>query len=70
MNNKIKLLKENLNKAVWYEENYNIAPYLIEERGKFIGKCSMVRTLEPYPRIERDYGVFHQCSNLWGDGTG
>ena len=30
----------------------------------------MDRTLEPYPRMQRDYGVFYQCSNLWGDGTG
>ena len=42
MNKKIKILKENLNKSIWYEKSYKIAPYLTEERGKYVGKSNLL----------------------------
>ncbi len=42
MGNQINILKESLSKNIWYEEDYNISPYLTEERGKYIGKSKLL----------------------------
>ena len=42
MGNQINILKESLSKNIWYEEDYNISPYLTEERGKYLGKSKLL----------------------------
>ena len=42
MSDKINILKKNLNKNIWTDEKDHIYPYLLEERGKYIGKSKLL----------------------------
>ena len=42
MKDKLSVLKNNLSKKIWYEEKYQIEPYLSEERGNFLGKSKLL----------------------------
>ena len=42
MSDKINILKKNLKKNIWTDEKDHIYPYLLEERGKYIGKSKLL----------------------------
>ena len=42
MKDKLNILKNNLNREIWYEKKHQIAPYLFEERGKYIGMSKLL----------------------------
>ncbi|MBF96906.1 MAG: putative FAD-linked oxidoreductase [Alphaproteobacteria bacterium MarineAlpha9_Bin4] len=50
MSNQIKILKEKLDKNIWFDEDYKIAPYLTEERGRYVGKSKLL--LKPKTVLE------------------
>ena len=42
MSDKIKILKQSLNKTIWFDEESHIYPYLFEERGNYKGKSKLL----------------------------
>ena len=42
MKDKLNILKDSLNKNIWYEKNYQIEPYLLEERGNYKGMSKLL----------------------------
>ena len=42
MSDKIKILKQNLKKTIWFDEESHIYPYLFEERGNYKGKSKLL----------------------------
>ena len=42
MKDKLNILKDSLNKNIWYEKNYQIEPYLSEERGNYKGMSKLL----------------------------
>ena len=42
MKDKLNNLKSNLSNKIWYEKQYQISPYLSEERGNFKGMSKLL----------------------------
>ncbi len=59
MKDKLYILKDNLSKNIWYEKKYQIAPYLLEERGKYKGKSKLLLK----PRTTKEVSkILNLCS--------